>query len=344
MPPARVGGIPLAVAIGARKRPDRVWRPVQARLTARFTPAPACNNLAMRLILVTGMSGSGKSVALRLLEDIGYYCVDNLPLQFLPDVAVHLDRAGYPDLAVSIDARSEAALSDLPTLIGGLRGTGYDVKLLFLTASNTALTQRYSESRRSHPLTQRLRRLRADGEEPTLAEAIAAEREILAPLMSIAHTIDTGELHPNTLRQWIREFVDSPRVNLTLAFESFPYKGGLPFAADLVFDVRNLPNPYYDLGLRPLTGLDQPVIDFLAAQPAAVAMIGDIAGFIEKWLPSYLADNRHYITVAVGCTGGQHRSPYVVERLARHFASRETVLVRHRALNRSVALHGPSPA
>jgi UPF0042 nucleotide-binding protein len=173
----------------------------------------------MRLIIVSGMSGSGKSVALHLLEDIGYYCVDNLPLQFLPDVAVHLDRAGYHDLAVSVDARSEAALGDLPTLVAGLRGTGYDVKLLFLTASNTALTQRYSESRRSHPLAQRLRKLRADRAEPTLAESIAAEREILAPLMSIAHTIDTGELHPNTLRQWIREFVDSPRVNLTLAFD-----------------------------------------------------------------------------------------------------------------------------
>lgn len=297
----------------------------------------------MRLIIVSGMSGSGKSVALHLLEDIGYYCVDNLPLQFLPDVAVHLDRAGYHDLAVSVDARSEAALGDLPTLIRGLRGTGYDVKLLFLTASNTALTQRYSESRRIHPLAQRLRKLRADREEPTLAEAIAAEREILAPLISIAHTIDTGELHPNTLRQWIREFVDSPRVNLTLAFESFPYKGGLPFAADLVFDVRNLPNPYYDKALRPLTGLDQPVIDFLQEQPTVGAMIDDIASFIGKWLPGYLADNRHYITVAVGCTGGQHRSPYVAEQLARRFADRETVLVRHRALNRSSALRGPVP-
>ena len=310
---------------------------------SRCAPTRACNNSRMRLIIVSGMSGSGKSVALHLLEDIGYYCVDNLPLQFLPDVAVHLDRAGYRDLAVSVDARSEAALGDLPTLVAGLRGTGYDVKLLFLTASNTALTQRYSESRRSHPLAQRLRKLRADRAEPTLAEAIAAEREILAPLMSIAHTIDTGELHPNTLRQWIREFVDSPRVNLTLAFESFPYKGGLPFAADLVFDVRNLPNPYYDKALRPLTGLDQPVIDFLQAQPSVAAMVEDIAGFIAKWLPGYLADNRHYITVAIGCTGGQHRSPYVVEQLARRFADRESVLVRHRALNRSVALRGPVP-
>jgi UPF0042 nucleotide-binding protein len=292
----------------------------------------------MRLVLITGMSGSGKSVALRLLEDIGYYCVDNLPLPFLADVSQHLERAGYRDLAVSIDARSEAALTDLPSLLDGLYAAGHTIKVLYLTASDAALVQRYSESRRRHPLAQRLHKLRGEGAtEPTLLESIQSERDILAPLAGIGYTIDTSALHPNTLRQWIREFVDSPRVKLTLAFESFPFKDGIPVAADLVFDVRNLPNPFYDAQLRPLTGLDAPVIDFLRAASVVEEMIEDITAFIDKWLPGYLADNRHYITVAIGCTGGQHRSPYVVEELARRFGGREHVLVRHRALNRRAA-------
>jgi RNase adapter protein RapZ len=289
----------------------------------------------MRLLLITGMSGSGKSVALRLLEDIGYYCVDNLPLPFLADVSAHLDRAGYRDLAVSIDARSEAALSDLPSLVDALYAAGHDIKVLFLTASDGSLVQRYSESRRRHPMAQRLLKARGqDGDEPTLLESIQAERDILGALISFGHTIDTSTLHPNTLRQWIREFVDAPRVKLTLTFESFPFKEGIPVAADLVFDVRNLPNPFYDPKLRPLTGLDTPVIEFLRATPVVEEMIDDITAFIDKWLPGYLADNRHYITVAIGCTGGQHRSPYVVEQLARRFGGRERVVVRHRALNR----------
>jgi len=292
----------------------------------------------MRLVLITGMSGSGKSVALRLLEDIGYYCVDNLPLQFLREVSAHLEQSGYRDLAVSIDARSEAALGELPALVDALHAAGQTIKVLYLTASDAALVQRYSESRRRHPLAQRLHR-RADEAraEPTLIESIQSERDILEPLSGIGYTIDTSALHPNTLRQWIREFVDSPRVSLTLAFESFPFKEGVPVAADLVYDVRNLPNPHYDPQLRPLTGLDAPVIDFLRAAPMVEDMIEDITAFIDKWLPSYLADNRHYITVAVGCTGGQHRSPYVVEQLARRFGGRGHVLVRHRALNRRSA-------
>jgi RNase adapter protein RapZ len=288
----------------------------------------------MRLVLITGMSGSGKSVALRLLEDIGYYCVDNLPLPFLQQVSVHLERSGYRELAVSIDGRSEASLGDLPAMLESFRGGGRDVKVLFLTASDAALVQRYSESRRRHPLARRLVRTLEGRTEPTLLESIQAERDILAPLITVGHTIDTSALHPNTLRNWIREFVDAPRVNLTLAFESFPFKDGIPVAADLVFDVRNLPNPFYDPQLRPLTGLDQPVIDFLRAAPVVEEMIEDITAFIDKWLPGYLADNRHYITVAIGCTGGQHRSPYVVEQLARRFGGKERVLVRHRALNR----------
>jgi UPF0042 nucleotide-binding protein len=287
----------------------------------------------MRIVLVTGMSGAGKSVVIRLLEDIDYYCVDNLPLRFLRDVAQHLDRAGHPDLAVSIDARSEAELSELPILLNGLREGGFDIKTLYLTASDSALVKRYSETRRRHPLALRLQR-KEGGREPTLLESIQAERDLLAPLVGLGHSIDTSDLHPNTLRQWVREFVAAPRVNLTLAFESFAFKDGIPVAADLVFDVRNLPNPFYDPALRPLTGLDAPVADYLATAPGVGAMIADIGSFIERWLPGYLADNRHYLTVAVGCTGGQHRSPYVVEQLARRFCDSEHVVVRHRAIQR----------
>lgn len=286
----------------------------------------------MRVVLVTGMSGSGKSVAIRLLEDIGYYCIDNLPSQFLAGVCAHLADSGHSDIAVSMDARSEASMGDLPGIVDSLR-SGYDVKVLFLTASTDELVQRYSESRRRHPLSQRLFLGGAHGDvEPTLIESIEAERELLAPLDAIGYRIDTSGLAPQTLRQWVREFVGAQAAPLTLAFESFAFKHGTPVAADLVFDVRNLPNPFYDLKLRPLTGLDAPVIKFLESATIVTQMIDDIALFIDKWLPSYTADNRHYVTVAIGCTGGQHRSVYVVENLARRFGSREHVLVRHRGI------------
>ena len=277
------------------------------------------------------MSGSGKSVAIRLLEDIGYYCIDNLPPQFLSDVCAYLSANGHPEVAVSVDARSQGPIAQLPAALSVLRSFGYDVRLLFLTASTAALVQRFSETRRRHPLS---RDLTVHGREPTLEESIVQERERLAPLDSLGHVIDTSDLPPSTLRQWVRDVVDSPRSDLTLAFESFAFKNGIPVAADLVFDVRNLPNPHYDARLRPLTGLDAPVAQMLSSLPEARAMIDDIAGFIQRWLPSYSQDARNYLTVAVGCTGGQHRSPYVVEELARRFGGKERVLVRHRVLDR----------
>jgi UPF0042 nucleotide-binding protein len=282
----------------------------------------------MRIVLVTGLSGSGKSVAIRLLEDIGYYCVDNLPPQFLLDLCTHLAQTEHNDVAVAIDARSESSLVEVPNMIAGLRRFGHDVRVLFLTASDAALIQRFSETRRRHPVSWRSG---AQGSETTVGEAIAMERELLAPLNEIAHVIDTSGLRPNMLRHWVREFVDSPRANLTLSFESFAFKDGIPIAADLVFDVRNLPNPYYDAQLRPLTGIDPPVAAYLAAAPAVAEMVDDIARFIGKWLPSYVADSRNYLTVAIGCTGGRHRSVYIVEELARRFAGAEHVLVRHRS-------------
>jgi UPF0042 nucleotide-binding protein len=289
----------------------------------------------MRLILITGMSGSGKSVALRLLEDIGYYCVDNLPPRFLAQVAAYLGDAGQDEVAVSVDARSELSLGELPQILGHLRNAHNDVRVLFLTASTEALVHRYSETRRRHPLSGRLM-TDERGLEPTLIESIEAERELLAPLDKAGHVIDTSALAPATLREWVRQFAGSAAAKLTLAFESFAFKNGVPSATDLLFDVRNLPNPFYEPALRPLTGLDPQVIEYLTRAPIVASMIDDIERFIEKWLPSYHADNRHYLTVAIGCTGGQHRSPYVVEQLAARFAARrrERVLVRHRKLGR----------
>ncbi len=289
----------------------------------------------MRIVLITGMSGSGKSVAIRLLEDIGYYCVDNLPPRFLAQLASYLADTGHEEVAVSVDARSELSLAELPQIIELLRGAGHDVGVLFLSASTEALVQRYSETRRRHPLSERLA-IAESGLEPTLTESIEAERELLAPLDKLGYVIDTGGVAPNTLRQWVRQFAGNAPAALTLAFESFAFKNGVPAATDLLFDVRNLPNPFYEPALRPLTGLDAPVIAYLASAPIVGQMIDDIERFIEKWLPSYRADNRHYVTVAIGCTGGQHRSPYVVEQLSLRFTarSRERVLARHRAITR----------
>ncbi len=287
----------------------------------------------MRVVLVTGMSGSGKSVAIRLLEDVGYYCIDNLPSRFLRQVCTYLSDAGHNEIAVSVDARTELSLAQLPGVVDELRAAGDDVRVLFLTASTEALVQRYSESRRRHPLSERLA-LGADGLEPTLTESIEAERDLLAPLNSIGHLIDTSSLQPTTLRNWVRQFADSPRAALTLTFESFAYKNGVPVDADLVFDVRNLPNPFYDPRLKPLTGLDEPVIAFLSASKRVNEMTEDIGRFLDRWLPGYVEDTRHYVTVAIGCTGGQHRSVYVVEQLARRFDGKARVLARHRAIAR----------
>ncbi len=285
----------------------------------------------MRLVIVTGLSGAGKSVAIRQLEDSGYYCVDNLPVHFIHEVALDLQRHGYQRVAMAIDARSRMNLAELKTGLEGLAASGVEVRSLFLTASVPTLIQRFSETRRRHPLTIP----GAAGEAGlTLSEAVKKERELLAPAEPYAQVIDTSNLSPNTLRDWVRRFIEAPATSMTLAFESFAFKKGIPVAADLLFDVRNLPNPYYDPALRPFTGLDQPIIDFMTRQPDAQAMIDDIERFIRRWLPSYEAQNRHYLTVAVGCTGGQHRSVYVAQTLADRFRDIAGVVVRHRQVAR----------
>jgi RNase adapter protein RapZ len=283
----------------------------------------------MRIILITGISGSGKSVALNALEDSGYYCVDNLPPRFLPDLGTYLASDGQDRLAVAIDARSGASLDDMPQMIRDLSAK-HDVRLLFLTASTQSLIQRFSETRRRHPLSGSPAHDADVGVLTSLAEAIERERELVAGLAEFGHQIDTSNLRANVLRMWVKRFIEQEHTGLALMFESFGFKRGVPLDADFVFDVRTLPNPYYDRELRPLTGLDKPVIEFLDALPVVQQMIGDIQSFIHKWLPHFRDDNRSYLTVAIGCTGGQHRSVFIAETLAARFASEANVIVRHR--------------
>ncbi len=284
----------------------------------------------MRIVLITGISGSGKSVALNVLEDAGYYCVDNLPPPLLPKLIDTLLVEGTTCVAVAVDARSAESLVDLPLNIKQLKDQGHDVKVMFLTSNTHSLVARFSETRRSHPLSHHLRPNENPAARRTLIECILEERERLSAIEKLGHVIDTSELSANKLRAWIKELVEIERAPLTLFFESFAFKLGVPLDADFVFDVRALPNPYYDLTLRPLTGMDAPVIAFLDAQPSAAELLEDIRAFIEKWLPSFKTDNRSYLTVALGCTGGQHRSVYMAERLAAHFAPTERVVLRHR--------------
>ncbi len=283
---------------------------------------------AMHLVLISGLSGSGKTIALNVLEDAGYYCVDNLPSQLLQQLVGQLDQQGYRKVAVAIDIRGGESIAMLPQQLDALRARDLDLRFLFLDAKNETLLKRFSETRRRHPLA---------SEERTLQEAIAEERVRLEGLVSLGHHIDTSDVRPNTLRDWVRQFIavdnGTPReAGLTLLFQSFGFKHGIPLDADLVFDVRCLPNPHYDMALRPLTGRDADVVAFLEAEPEVLSMREDIARFVSTWLPAYIRDNRSYLTVAIGCTGGQHRSVYLAEWFAREFADRARVLVRHREL------------
>lgn len=286
----------------------------------------------MRIILITGISGSGKSVALRVLEDAGYFCVDNLPPTLLRELVATRVNEGIQMLAVATDARSADSLARLPSDIQQLKAQGHDVKVIFLTAQTEALIARFSETRRSHPLSHRLRPGQNPTDRLTLTECIINERELLVDIEGLGHIIDTSDLSTNKLRGWIKGLLDTEHAPLTLLFESFAFKHGVPLDADLVFDVRMLPNPHYDPTLRPLNGRDQPVIDFLDELPLVAELLQDIASFITKWLPSFKNDNRSYLTVAIGCTGGQHRSVYMVEHLAQHFETTEQVVRRHRQL------------
>jgi len=278
----------------------------------------------LKIVLLTGISGSGKTVALHVLEDAGYLCMDNLPVRLLSDAMTSAQQGGLDRVAVAIDARAPGDLAQLPAVMTALRDAGHTLRVVFLEADDAVLQQRYDESRRRHPLA-----LRGQGS-ASLQECIQTERALLESLRDAAHVIDTSHSTPGQLRDWVLELVKADRATVLLTFESFAYKHGVPSDADLVFDVRCLPNPYYDRALRPLTGRDAAVAQWLETFESVQNMIADVAAFIRRWLPHYLRDTRSYLTVGIGCTGGRHRSVYVVERLAQGFSDHPTVLVRHR--------------
>ncbi|TMI42165.1 MAG: RNase adapter RapZ [Betaproteobacteria bacterium] len=276
----------------------------------------------MQLILVSGLSGSGKSIALKVLEDSGSYCVDNLPATLLLEVVDFLAEAGHERAAVSVDARS-AAVAALPENIAKLRSRGVDCRVLYLEANSPTLLRRFSETRRSHPLA-------SSG--LTLSEAIERERTLLAGVAALAQRIDTSELQPRVLQNWIRELLALDAGALTLLFESFAYRDGIPLDADWVLDCRMLPNPHYDPQLRAFTGRDSAVAEYLGRDAAVQRWLEDVRSLLARWLPEIARENRSYVTVAIGCTGGRHRSVYLAERLAEAFRAQWRVLVRHRGL------------
>jgi RNase adapter protein RapZ len=274
-------------------------------------------------ILIGGVSGSGKSVALAALEDSGYYAVANLPLSLVAETADYLSRAGQDRVAITFDLKTGAGLSGLPEAMEGLRRAGWNARFLVLDARTETLVKRFSETRRRHPFS---------SDALTLTEAIEFERELLAEVRGQGFVFDTSDLSAAALRGWIKDFVSVDASRLTLQFESFGFKHGVPLDADLVFDVRCLPNPHYERALQPLTGRDDAVVEFLERLPEVERMYNDIYHFVAGWLPDYARDNRNYLTVAIGCTGGRHRSVYLVERLARAFSLRYQVLKRHREI------------
>jgi UPF0042 nucleotide-binding protein len=281
------------------------------------------------VVLVTGISGSGKSVALHALEDAGYFCVDNLPPELLRDF-VRLEHARFASrIAVAVDVRTAGSLPVLVPLIDELRAEGVRVRSIFLEASTESLVRRYSETRRPHPLSTAGAASEAAS---ALIDAIERERELLADLREVSTVIDTSQLRPAQLRTWLGELVQAPRLPLTVVFESFAFKRGVPLDADFVFDLRAWPNPFYIRHLRPLSGREEPVASYLQAQPEVPEMLGQIESFLRRWLPSFEGEQRGYVTVALGCTGGQHRSVYAAEELRRRFRDRAGTLVRHREL------------
>ncbi|MBD8051811.1 RNase adapter RapZ [Limnohabitans radicicola] len=285
--------------------------------------------MTMDIILITGMSGSGKSVALHALEDAGYYCVDNLPPELLISFVQLEEQQKETRLAIAIDVRSAASLHLMPEQLNALRDMGMTVKSIFLDATSDTLLRRYSETRRKHPLSGESK----PQSEKVLIETIQFERDLLSNLRERAHVIDTSLLRSAQLQTYVKSMVSAPASQLTLVFESFAFKRGIPTDADYVFDVRMLPNPHYESALKPLTGRDAPVQDYLRQSAEVERMQQQIQDFLLQWIPVIEKDHRSYVTVAIGCTGGQHRSVFLVEQLAEAFKARWLTLKRHRELD-----------
>ena len=288
---------------------------------------------AMEIVLITGMSGSGKSVALHALEDAGYYCVDNLPPELLAQFVLLERQHKASRLAIAMDVRSATSLHLVPQQLDALRIQGITVKPLFLDSNTATLVRRYSETRRKHPLSQSDLGPAIKDEGRALVDAIELERELLADLREQSHIIDTSIIRPSQLQGYVKTLISARSGQLTLAFESFAFKRGVPTDADFVFDVRMLPNPHYEAELRNLTGRDEPVAEFLQRQPEVGEMLRQIDNFVGYWLESLARDHRSYVTVAIGCTGGQHRSVYMVEQLTKRFKDQWATLKRHREID-----------
>ncbi|MCP1659677.1 RNase adapter RapZ [Neisseria perflava] len=275
----------------------------------------------MKIVIISGLSGSGKSVALRQLEDLGYYSIDNLPLELLPELVAYHQSRREDKLAVSVDIRSGIDVNQVPEQIRRLREAGNQVEVLFVEAEEDVLMRRFSETRRSHPLA---------GQNMTLLESLHKEREWLSPLRELAYCIDTSKMNAQQLRYAVQQWLEIDRQGLLVVLVSFGFKYGVPNNADFMFDVRSLPNPYYDPELRPFNGMDKPIQDYLDRQLWAQEMVDDIDNFLKRWLPRMQQESRSYVTIAIGCTGGQHRSVYTVERLAQRLQGKYELLVRHR--------------
>ena len=293
--------------------------------------------MTLEAVLITGMSGSGKSVALRALEDAGYYCVDNLPPELLLSFVALEQQSGAERVAIAVDVRSATALPLVPAQLRTLQDQGVTVRPLFLDATTETLVRRFSETRRRHPLSSNRPGAQASelaqDQQHALVDAIELERELLSDLREQAHVIDTSVIRASQLQAHVKSLLSAPISQLTLVFESFAFKRGIPVDADFVFDVRMLPNPHYEPSLRDLTGRDAPVVAFLQQHPDVEQMYGHIESFLNHWLEPLARDHRSYVTVAIGCTGGQHRSVYLVEKLAQAFGARWIALKRHRELD-----------
>lgn len=295
--------------------------------------------MSLELVLITGMSGSGKSVAIHALEDAGFYCVDNLPPELLTAFVALQRQQQASRVAIAMDVRSGVSLPLVPLQLESLKRDGVRIRSLFLDSTTDALVRRYSETRRRHPLSRHDHehegqdtRTDVPEQQRALVQAIELERELLLELRDGADVIDTSIIRPAQLQSYVKALIEAPDRTLTLVFESFSFKRGVPLDADYVFDVRMLPNPHYEPALRVLTGRDQPVIDWLRGHDEVARMYGDIEHFLNRWLDALAGDHRSYVTVAIGCTGGQHRSVFLVEQLARGFGARWAALKRHREL------------
>jgi RNase adapter protein RapZ len=293
------------------------------------TPLATPTATPLEMVLITGMSGSGKSVALHALEDAGYYCVDNLPPELLSSFVALERQHGARQVAIAMDVRSATSLPLVPKQLEQLRAQGVAMQSLFLDASTETLVRRFSETRRLHPLSRR----DASDQHRALVDAIELERELLGDMREQAHVLDTSMIRSSQLQGYVKSLISAPTTQLTLVFESFAFKRGVPLDADYVFDVRMLPNPHYESGLRDLTGKDEAVAGYLRTHPEVDDMFKDIEKFISHWLQALIRDHRSYVTVAIGCTGGQHRSVYLVEALALAFGQRWQTLKRHRELD-----------